>query len=100
MGRTKGEGLVSEKCLLSRFTCLFAAFPKAAPLILEPVMSVEVNIPQEFQVSELKRHRKYSFKAQMVANYWTNLLLRKTGRFMAHFKVNHASNYFRICTKV
>jgi len=25
------------------------AFPKAAPLILEPVMSVEVNIPQEFQ---------------------------------------------------
>ncbi|KAL9965354.1 hypothetical protein ACROYT_G029143 [Oculina patagonica] len=25
------------------------AFPKAAPLILEPVMAVEVNIPQEFQ---------------------------------------------------
>lgn len=81
--------MVSQECLLSRFTYLFAAFPKAAPLILEPVMSVEVNIPQEFQVSELTRHRKYIFKTQM-ANYWTN--------FMAHFKVNHASNCFRICT--
>ena len=98
MGRTKGGGVVSEECLLSRFTLHFAAFPKAAPLILEPVMSVEVNIPQEFQVSELTRHRKYIFKTQVVANYRTKLLLRKTGRFMAPFKVNHASNYFRICT--
>lgn len=69
MGRTKGGGVASEECLLSRFNYLFAAFPKAAPLILEPVMSVEVNIPQEFQVSELTRHRKYIFKTQMVANY-------------------------------
>lgn len=35
------------------FLCypLLTAFPKAAPLILEPIMAVEVNIPQEFQVS-------------------------------------------------
>lgn len=90
--------MVSQECLLSRFTYLLAAFPKAAPLILEPVMSVEVNIPQEFQVSELIRHRKYIFKTQMVANYCTNLCIRKTGRFIVHFKVNHASNYFCICT--
>ena len=32
------------------FILFFSAFPKASPLILEPVMSVEVNIPQEFQV--------------------------------------------------
>ena len=32
------------------FYFIFSAFPKASPLILEPVMSVEVNIPQEFQV--------------------------------------------------
>lgn len=28
-------------------------FPQANPVVLEPVMSVEVVVPQEFQVSEI-----------------------------------------------
>lgn len=66
-GKNQRGGVVSEECLVSRFAYHLAAFPKAAPLILEPVMSVEVNIPQEFQVSELTRHPKYIFKTQVVA---------------------------------
>lgn len=58
------------------FFLIFSAFSKASPLILEPVMSVEVNIPQEFQVRS---------GVTLVKYFWNCWLLIIQTRIAHHF---------------